>query len=311
MGQNKDVVYVWVLGVVFGLTVAVLASRVALDAASALGRALGLSPFVIGVTIMAIGTDLPEMANSIVASGTDHGEINVGDSIGSVVTQATVVLGLLCLTGKLTSPRRFVITTGSLTVLALLIGAVLIGDNELSHADGALLIAVWLTGTLIIQRPTAKEKRPQRSAQHLGPDIWRTIAALVMVGAGATLAVESFARAATEFGMPEYLLSFFVLAAGTSLPELVVDYRAIRQGEAELAMGDLLGSSFVDATLSLGIGPLIFSSPLPEGLARGSVLVALVLAAVTAVLARDTVHRWPTGLVLILLYLALYPALIV
>ena len=72
-----------------------------------------------------------------------------------------------------------------------------------------------------------------------------------------------------------------------------------------------LGSSFVDATLSLGIGPLLFSSPLPPGLARGSILVALVMAAVTVVLARDTVHRWPTGLLLILLYLVLYPALIV
>ena len=59
---------------------------------------------------MAIGTDLPEMANSIIASATGHGEINVGDSIGSVVTQATVVIGLLCLTGQLTSPRRFVVT---------------------------------------------------------------------------------------------------------------------------------------------------------------------------------------------------------
>ena len=156
--------------------------------------------------------DLPEIANSIIASATGHGEINVGDSVGSAVTQATVVLGLLCLTGQLVSPRRFVITTGSLTVLALMVGAVLMNDNKLSHTDGALLVGIWITGTLIIQKPSAAPEPDEATDSLVKRGILRTVAAL---------------------------------------------------------------------------------------------------AAVTVILARDTEHRWSTGLVLIVLYLVLYPALIV
>ncbi len=91
----------------------------------------------------------------------------------------------------------------------------------------------------------------------------------------------------------------------------MVDARALRQGEGELALGDLLGSSFVDATLSPAVGPLLFPTALSAGLVRGSLLAAIVIAVVTSLLLRDAPPRWPTGLALILLYLALYPALIV
>ncbi len=228
---------VWLIGVVVGLAIAVAASRSALDSATAVGRILGLSPFVLGMTVVAIGTDLPEIANSIVSSATGHGDLNVGNSIGSVVTQSTLVLGLLALTGRLRSTQRFVITTGSLTVLALLIGAMAIADEHLGRADALLLIATWLVGTFIIQRPTPEERSAEREVQRaaeaaridgaapehhepstadgsLQRQVYRTIGFLVVVGAGAALAVECFTRAAQDFGVPEYLLSFFVLAAG-------------------------------------------------------------------------------------------------
>ncbi len=309
---------VWLVGVAVGLSIAIIASRHALDAASDVGRMLGLSPFVLGMTVVAIGTDLPEMANSLVSSATGHGDLNVGDSIGSVVTQSTLVLGILAMSGRLRTSQRFVVTAGSLTVLALLIGAMVIGDGMFSRTDSLLLIATWLVGTFIIQRPTPQERLEKQSRTEVAParddlrrQIYRTIGFLLLVGAGASLAVESFTRAAEAFGVPEYLLSFFVLAAGTSLPELVVDARALRRGEGELALGDLLGSSFVDATLSPAIGPLLFPTVLSDGLMRGSLLAAAVMAVVTALLLRDAPPRWPTGLALIMLYLALFPALIV
>ncbi|MEZ5375059.1 MAG: hypothetical protein R2733_01010 [Acidimicrobiales bacterium] len=308
----------WIVGVVTGLTVAIIASRHALDAASEVGRLLGLSPFVLGMTVVAIGTDLPEIANSIVSSATGHGDLNIGDSIGSVVTQSTLVLGVLAMSGRLETERRFVVTTGSLTVLALLIGAMVIDDEFLSRVDALLLIATWLVGTFIIQRPTPDERRirsegdtPRPPGDVLRRELRRTVMFLLIVGAGAALAVECFTRAASAFGVPEYLLSFFVLAAGTSLPELVVDARALRRGEGALALGDLLGSSFVDATLSPAVGPLLFPTVLSAGLARGSLLTAAVIAVVTSLLLREGQPRWPTGLALVMLYLALYPALIV
>lgn len=134
---------------------------------------------------------------------------------------------------------------------------------------------------------------------------------LAVVGFGATIAVESFTRASDRVGAPEFLASFFVLSLGTSLPELVIALRAVRRSAERLALGDLLGSSFVDATLSPGIGPLLFPTALSAGPARTNLLIALIVAVVTAILALDVTHRWATGFALILLYLTLYPALLV
>ncbi len=301
---------VWFVFAALGLAAAIWASGHALDAAVRLGAHLGLSSFVIGVTIVAVGTDLPEVANSLIASARDHGDLNVGDSIGSVVTQMTVVLGVLCFVGGLESSRRFILTVGVMTVLSLLTGSLLLSDGRFGRADGALLVAFWLGGTFIIQRPAVREVRTTKEPGVTRRLAGRTLVYLSLVGAGATVAVESFTRAAESLGAPEYLLSFFVLVAGTSLPELVIDLRALRQGSGELAMGDLLGSSFVDATLSPGIGPLLFPTVLSAGIERGSLVAAVIVAAVTVLLIRSPVPtRW-TGAALIAMYLAMYPLLL-
>lgn len=299
----------WFAGTAVGLMIAIWASRGALDAAVELGAHLGLSSFVIGVTIVAIGTDLPEVANSIIASARDHGDLNVGDSIGSVVTQLTIVLGLLCFVGGLQASKRFIVTVGVMTVLALLTGALLVSDGRFDRADAALLMAFWLGGTFVIQRRKTTEVT-ERPPGVTGPLVARTLFYLSLVGVGATIAVESFTRAAESLGVPEYLLSFFVLAAGTSLPELVIDFRALRQGKGELAMGDLLGSSFVDATLSPAIGPLLFPTVLSDGIERGSLVAAAIVAAVTLLLVRSPRPTRRVGVALIVLYLAMYPLLL-
>lgn len=310
MVSDKSVVIVLLgLGTVLGLVVAIWASRRALGAAIEIGTELGVSPFFIGVTIMAVGTDLPEIANSIVASATDRGDLNVGDSIGSVVTQITLVLGILSLSGRLRSEPRLIVRTGVVTVVALLLGAVLIADDYFGRVDGAILIAAWIVGTLVIRErePVALDRSTRRSVAR---PVAIAIGALAVVGLGALVAVESFGAIASRLGAPEYLLSFFVLALGTSLPELVVDTQALRRAQGELAMGDLLGSSFVDATLSPGIGPLLFPTALSAGVARGNLVVAVVVAIVVVVLARSDVQTRSTGVILMLLYVGLYPALI-
>ena len=303
-------ILVSIVGLVGGLTVAVLASQRALPSAIGLSQRLGLSRFVIGVTVVAIGTDLPEIANSIVAMATDHADLNVGDSIGSAVTQMTLVIGLLCLTGRLRGERQFVVIAGLLTVGMLAVGTWLISDEHLSRTDGLTLVIAWLLGSLYIGSRTEMA----HVAAMLDRTVIRTtltlLASLGVVGVGAFVALRSFVDIADRFGMPEYLSSFFVLALGTSLPELVVSGNAIRRGEASIALGDLMGASFVDATLSLGIGPLLFPGSLSESAVRGSLMATMVVAVSVALLARSVVYRRTTGVALLLLYGLLYVALL-
>jgi cation:H+ antiporter len=296
------VIAVWIAGVVGGLAVAVVASRYALGAATDLARIAGLSPFLIGVTVVGVGTDLPEIANSISASATGHGDINVGDSIGSVVTQSTLVLGLLCFLGTLKGDSRVVVMTGSFIVATLAIGTALVADDNLTRSDGIVLIICWGLGMLVIGRQSMVGGVPTVTDPGVARRVAVVVFSLLLVGGGAFVAVQSFSRTAEEFGLPEYLTSFFVLSLGTSLPELIVAGGALRRGATSLALGDILGSTFTDATLSLGIGPTLFPIELDDSAVRGGITATVVLAVVVAILARQDTHAKYTGAALLFLY---------
>lgn len=303
-------VAVWMGGVVVGLLVAVIASSRALENALMIASRLGVSPFIIGVTVLAIGTDLPEIANSIWSSATERGDLNVGDSIGSVVTQMTLVLGLVCFTGRVRGSPRRVLTGGGLTVAALFLSALLVADEELGRIDALFLLVTWGFGTYVLAREGPVPSVATVTDRAVGRGVAELMIGLAVVGAGAMLAVECFSRAADDLGIPQYLASFFILALGTSLPELVVSVGAVRRGETSLAMGDLLGASFADATLSLGSGPLLFPIVVDADATRGSIVAAITVAIVIAVLSTSTVHKRSTGIVLFLLYASLYVSLL-
>ncbi|MEL7155408.1 MAG: hypothetical protein AAFN30_02290 [Actinomycetota bacterium] len=279
----------WLAVLVACVVGASLASRRAVQSAIAVTERLGVSPAVVGVTVLAIGTDMPEIANSLVASATDHGDINVGDSMGSVVTQVTLVLGLLCLlSNRIESGHSLTLPVGLATVLASAVVWLLVGDGQLSHADGAVLVSLWAVGTILLgRRELQGHAPPSRSMnRRLVLDVGATIAFLGLVGAFAYGVVESFLSLAATFGIPEFVGSFVALSIGTSLPELIVDWTAIRRGASSMAIGDVFGSSFVDATLSIGIGPMVFAAAV-----SGEVVIGVVAAGVGVLLATVLVAR--------------------
>ncbi|HIE21342.1 MAG TPA: sodium:calcium antiporter, partial [Acidimicrobiia bacterium] len=140
----------WTAVLTTGLVVTIYASRYSVSHATELAAGLRISPFVIGITLVAMGTDLPEIANSIAASFTGRGDINVGDSIGSATVQSTLILGLLPLAaGSFPVARRRVTRIGIATVAALLLGAALMVDGDLSRLDAAILVGGWILGTLV------------------------------------------------------------------------------------------------------------------------------------------------------------------
>ncbi len=117
-------------------------------------------------------------------------------------------------------------------------------------------------------------------------------------------AIDNLAR---RLEVPEYILAFFLASVGTSLPELVVDVTAVRQGRTQLAVGDALGSSFVDSTLSIAAGPIMIPVAVSTDLVlRGSIAAAVAIGAVTVILGARRRHDPPSGLILIALYLAFY-----
>lgn len=306
--------WVWLFLVVVGLLIASVASRVVVTRVVKLAHGTGIPPFVLGLTLLAVGTDLPEIANSIIASVSGHGDINVGDSIGSTVTQVTLVLGILpFLCGAFRVGRRHVVMTGSATVAALLAGVFVLSDGYLSNSDGLVLVSLWLVGSFVIWKFSPPASKPVVAAAGGNKGVHALVAVVGLAGVagGAIAVVFGFVEISRMFGLPEFLITFFAGSIGTSLPELFVDVTALRRGTGDLAVGDLFGSSFVDATLSIGIGPAIAATSVTTALVvRGGLLAAAALAVVTLLFSRVGMHDRRSGFLLLLVYAATYPILL-
>lgn len=294
------------LAMAFGFAGMVLASRQAVDAAVELVAGTRIPPFVIGMTVLAIGTDLPEIANSIVSSWTDHGDVNVGDSVGSTVTQMTLVLGLLpFFVGTVAVTSRGLAAAGWLAVTGLCIITVTTSDDWFSRIDAGLLIALWVGGSWLTYRVT---RRPHQLALPEEPSprlrlVVRTVVSLAVVAGTAMLALWGLVELSERWNAPEFVLSFFLAALGTSLPELVFAVTAIRRGEVDLAIGDVFGSSFADATLSVAIGPLLFPVAVTASEIRPAAIAALVaVAGVTILITRIREHDWRSGALMVVGY---------
>jgi cation:H+ antiporter len=280
-----------------GLAVAIFASDVAVAYTRALAARLGAPSFVVGVVLVAIGTDLPEIANSISAHLQGEGDVNVGDSVGSVLTQDTFVLGLFpIVVATIVIARRQAGPVLALTVGGLLLTAAFVSDGSLGRVEGLVLVLAWVASVLVVSRvgdaPADDEPRPVRIGGHVRQALV-VLAMLLLVGAGATAAVRALVALAEDLGVPTFALAFFGASVGTSAPEIVVDLTALARGAPAIALGDALGSSLVDATLSIGIGPLVQPAPVSArvGMAATFYTAFAVVLVAALVLVRRRLDR--------------------
>jgi cation:H+ antiporter len=271
---------------------------------------LSIPPFILGVTFFALGTDVPEIANSVMSSLAGHGDLNVGDSVGSVVTQISLILGILPFaSGRISiGPYRAAIVP-LLTVAALIGGVLIVRDGHLSRVDGAALVLAWIFATAVAWRyaPPLSEAVLPEPTRHKALHAFIAAISLLLVAAGAGAAVRAMTELSVLAGIPEYVISFFGSSIGTSLPEIVVAIVALRQGQRDIALGDVFGACLMDATLSLGAGPLIAPTAVTAALAvRGAWLaVAAMLLASVTIWTRGR-HDRVSGAILLTMYAAAY-----
>lgn len=302
-----------ILAFIFGILVLIYSSDKAVEHSISIASARRVSPFMIGLLLVSIGTDLPEIANSITSCALGHGDINVGDSLGSAMTQMTLILGLLPLIGGIFKvKRKEIIITGVCLILALILAFSVAEKGYFTRINALFLVTSWILFMLITRTVTRTEPAvpsggDSKTLYHL------VIAVLGYIGVavGAYIMVQSVIVLSEVFRIHEYIVSFFLVAIGTSLPELFVDLTAIRKKQYELAIGDIIGSSIVDASISIGIGPLLFPPPRISGeFVRITGLYA-ILASIIVILTlalREKVDR-KTGILFIVVYLISYTLL--
>jgi len=304
--MNTLMPLVEVVVMVCGFGLMVFSSQRAVAAAQTLAVRARVPPFLLGFSLLAFGTDMPEMANSVVSSLTDHGDINVGDSVGSAATQVTLVLGILGIWfGPLKLPDTSMSRTAGFTAVAMAALMMVLSDGHFGRVDALVMFGIWAVGSAAIYRmagPPSPAKLIEDQPTRF-PLIAEVIGSFAGLGLAAVASLWAVVQIAERLEIPEFVVGFFLASLGTSLPELVFDVTAIRRGSVALALGDIVGSSFIDATAAVAIGPLISPTAVtPDLVLRGTLVSMVALVIVALVLSLRDKHDWRSGLILLLVY---------
>ncbi|MEV0674594.1 calcium/sodium antiporter [Mycobacterium sp. NPDC050441] len=260
---------------VVGLIALAIGAEVMVRGGAQLAARLGISPILIGLTVVSIGTSLPELAVGVTAATEGSGELAVGNIAGTNVVNILFILGLSALIRPLAIKQRTLrfdlpVMAGSAVLLW-----VLAVNGVLSRSDGLILVAGAIVYTVVLIRMSHRESRDARAgyaeAFELAPPgdepkpvggsvvrhIAMTVAGIVVVIIGAEWLVDGAVGLARELGVSDALIGLTIVAIGTSAPELVTTIVSTVRGERDIAVGNLLGSSVYNILLILGITCLV------------------------------------------------------
>lgn len=255
-----------------GLVMILMGANWLVDGSSSVARRFGISEFVIGLTIVGIGTSAPEMVVSFLSSLQGKSAMAVGNVVGSNIFNTLMILGVTALVAPLaitkSNLRKDIPLNIAVTVLLILLGrsATMLGignTDSVSRLEGLLLLVIFG----IYMWSTFKGEKGEKE-ERVENNIKPAMAAVMIVGglAGLIIGGRLFVNSATQIaqiaGLSEKFIAITIMAAGTSLPELATCVVAAAKGQGQLALGNVLGSNISNILLILGgsalINPLSF-----------------------------------------------------
>jgi cation:H+ antiporter len=261
------------------------------DGASRLALRFGLSPMVVGLTVVGFGTSMPEFMVSILAAMRGSGAMSVGNAVGSNVMNLWLVLGVsavirpMIVVGRRSTMARDLVF-GLVPAGVLLVAA---WNGDLGRPVALTLIAVFAVFMGVAVVGARQEKNdPVVVAGSVGAHLAKTTAGIVALTAGAEALVRGGSTAASFFGISEAVIGLTLVAFGTSLPELATSVAAAFKGEAELSVGNVLGSNVFNLGLIVGTAFTIRPGPVPSFIIQQDVpILGLATVVVGAMVVRN------------------------
>ena len=286
-----------------------LGTELTVGGAMAIARRLRLSEFFVGLVILSIGSDLPELAVAVDAGfkgllGQDASGVIVGTSIGSVVAQIGFVLGLAGMISYLTLPRGFVFRHGAVLLGATILLFTLAFDGRITRMEGALLVGAYGAYVLALMNGANVPDEQPRALAGGGLSSWLALTAgLAVVIASSEITVSTVVQIAHDFDVSEAIISVLVIGLGTSLPELSISISAILKKRTQLSVGNIIGSNVLDTLLPIGLAAMISGVSFDRQLLYFDLPFIFVLTTVvlTFFITRRGVTR-PEGVIILGLY---------
>ena len=278
------------------------------DGAASIAAKFRIPQIIIGLTIVAMGTSAPEAAVSITAASAGSADITVGNIIGSNILNVLVILGLSAAiiavpigksTQKIDAPFMIAISA-----IFLLLG----WDGKITRLDGVILLVFFVSyiGYMIWEALHSNEEGDEIKDMKIWQMILATIGGLALVVWGADVAVDAATELATIFGMSERFIGLTVVALGTSLPELFTSVTAARKGNADIAIGNIVGSNLFNILFVVGLSSMIIDVPFAANFRIDmAVAIAAPLFMWLASMKGMKLVRWH-GIVMLLGYVAYF-----
>ncbi len=296
-----------------GLAALILGAELLVRGASRLALSLGISPLVVGLTVVAFGTSAPELAVSVQSAWSGQVDIALGNVVGSNIFNVLFILGLSALIVPLVVAQQLIRQEVPLMIGASLLLWLLAADGGIARWEGLLLTALVVAYTVLLirqsRRETAAIREEYAEAMPADPPGWRrhwsvqlllVVAGLVLLVLGSRWLVEAAITLARSLGVSELVIGLTLIAAGTSLPEVATSILAAIRGERDIAVGNVVGSNIfnilavvgVSATVaptSLVVSPALLAFDLP-------VMVAIAVACLPIFFTGNLIARWEGAL---------------
>lgn len=277
------------------------------EGAAGVARKLGISQLVIGLTIVAMGTSMPEAAVSITAALNQNAGITVGNIVGSNILNILIILGITALITNVAIQRstlRYEIPYMiGITIVLLVFGAT---SSVITATEGVILLILFVLFLLYLFVGAKNEDMQEEAAEI---PVWKCLlfmlAGGILVVKGSDFAVESASEIARFFGMSERFIGLTIVAFGTSLPELVTSVTAAKKGNAGIAIGNIVGSNIFNIVFVIGITALICPVPFENKFLFDTVIAILSGALLWVGTVKHKELRKPCGIVMLVCY-ALY-----
>ena len=272
------------IAILAGFGLLIWSADLFVDGASATARNLGVSPLIIGLTIVGFGTSAPEMLVASIAAYGGNPGLAVGNAIGSNITNIALVLGVTAVIVPLTVHSSILKREYPLLIAATLLALVLMfTDNALSTLDGILMMTLlfvlmgWIIRQALIQKRDSAAGKIEVDPLSTDFDdeipadmpmkkaLWLLFAGMVVLLISSKLLVWGAINIASALGVSDLIIGLTIVAIGTSLPELAASIASARKGEHDIALGNVIGSNMFNTLGVLGIAALVHPAELDAG----------------------------------------------
>jgi cation:H+ antiporter len=275
--------------------------------ASRLAVAAGLSPLVVGLTVVAFGTSSPELAVTVGSAYLGEAEVALGNVVGSNIFNVLLILGLSALIAPLVVAQRLVRLDVPLMIGVSLAMLVLALDGSIGRVDGALLFGGVVVYTVFLIRQSRRETAQVRAEYDeafvvpagrsaMPRNVALIVGGLVLLVVGSQWLVGAAVQTATALGVSQLVIGLTIVAAGTSLPEVATSILAAIRGERDIAVGNVVGSNLFNVLAVLGLGSLVAPDgvPVPAGALTFDlpIMIAVSIACLPVFLTGYTIARW-------------------